>query len=102
METEGPRQEYRCRGKLHPSPPHTANLPRRSTLVKKRKTVLSWLLPGSFEDIHADISKTRQKGTGAWLLDALEDLRWEQGNVLLVWGHGIGEYKIILLLQSTI
>lgn len=93
METEGPRQKYRCRGKHHPSSPHTANP--HGVLVKKRKTVLSWLLPGSFEDVHADISKTRQKGTGAWLLDALEDLQWEQGNVLLVWGHGIGEYNTL-------
>lgn len=61
-----------------------------TSLVKKRKIILSWLLPGSFEDIHADISKTRQQGTGTWLIEALGGLGWEDGKVLLVWGHGIG------------
>lgn len=61
--------------------------------MKKRKIILSWLLPGSFEDIHVDISRNRQEGTGTWLLKALQDLGWEQGSVLLIWGHGIGIYN---------
>lgn len=92
MAAAGPRQEHRWGEARAVSPRRRlADLP---PPVKKRKAVLAWLLPAAFEDIHADISKARQDGTGTWLLEALDGLRWEQGDVLLVWGHGIGECDI--------
>lgn len=60
-------------------------------LAEKRKAVIEWIYPESFDQKHLEISNKRQKETGTWLLESPEFKGWvtEQQNSRLLWGHGI-------------
>ncbi|KAJ7789811.1 hypothetical protein B0H14DRAFT_2535914 [Mycena olivaceomarginata] len=63
----------------------------------KRQTIIEWLSPLNFFLRQQDISKTRQQGTGEWLLDDLKFNSWKSNPRQVLWCSGIpGAGKSVL------
>ena len=72
-------------------------------VVDKRQKILEWLSQVKCEDHHAEVVKTRLKGTGAWLLRRQEIRSWlesEESSVLWLHGKGFIHRTSILLKQG--
>ncbi|KAJ7747665.1 ankyrin repeat-containing domain protein [Mycena maculata] len=64
---------------------------------RKRTEILDWLSPINFFLRHADISRTRQPGTGEWFLADSRFKKWESGAGGPLWCRGIpGAGKTVL------
>ncbi|KAJ7773590.1 hypothetical protein DFH07DRAFT_683650, partial [Mycena maculata] len=64
--------------------------------AEKRAEIIDWLSPINFFQRHADISRTRQAGTGRWFLADSRFQSWESGGGAL-WCRGIpGAGKTVL------
>ncbi|KAJ7159603.1 ankyrin repeat-containing domain protein [Mycena filopes] len=65
--------------------------------AEERSRLIEWLSPINFFLRHADVSQTRQAGTGQWLLAHPDFQEWESGSVGTLWCYGIpGAGKTIL------
>ncbi|KAJ7795316.1 ankyrin repeat domain-containing protein [Mycena olivaceomarginata] len=63
----------------------------------KRRTIIEWLSPLNFFLRQQDISKTRQQGTGEWLLDDPKFKGWKSNPGQVLWCSGIpGAGKSVL------
>ncbi|KAJ7695238.1 hypothetical protein B0H14DRAFT_2485904 [Mycena olivaceomarginata] len=63
----------------------------------KRRTIIEWLSPLNFFLRQQDISKTRQQGTGEWLLDDPKFKGWKSNPGQVLWCPGIpGAGKSVL------
>ncbi|KAJ7799349.1 ankyrin repeat-containing domain protein [Mycena olivaceomarginata] len=63
----------------------------------KRRTIIEWLSPLNFFLRQQDISKTRQQGTGEWLLDDPKFKGWKSNPGQVLWCFGIpGAGKSVL------
>ncbi|KAJ7710106.1 ankyrin repeat-containing domain protein [Mycena olivaceomarginata] len=58
----------------------------------KRRTIIEWLSPLNFFLRQQDISKTRQQGTGGWLLDDPKFKSWISNPGQVLWCSGILEH----------
>ncbi|KAJ7302491.1 ankyrin repeat-containing domain protein [Mycena albidolilacea] len=58
----------------------------------KRRTIIEWLSPLNFFLRQQDISKTRQRGTGEWLLDDPKFMGWKSNPGKVLWCPGILEH----------
>ncbi|KAJ7818834.1 vegetative incompatibility protein HET-E-1 [Mycena olivaceomarginata] len=58
----------------------------------KRRTIIEWLSPLNFFLRQQDISKTRQQGTGEWLLDDPKFKSWKSNPGQVLWCSGILEH----------
>ncbi|KAJ7718038.1 ankyrin repeat domain-containing protein [Mycena olivaceomarginata] len=58
----------------------------------KRRTIIEWLSPLNFFLRQQDISKTRQQGTGEWLLDDPKFKGWKSNPGQVLWCSGILEH----------
>ncbi|KAJ6510468.1 hypothetical protein C8R45DRAFT_389870 [Mycena sanguinolenta] len=56
---------------------------------KKRLAIIEWMSPLNFFLRQQDISKTRQEGTGEWLLDDPKFKDWESNSGQILWCSGI-------------
>ncbi|KAJ7303829.1 ankyrin repeat-containing domain protein [Mycena albidolilacea] len=64
----------------------------------KRLTIIEWLSPLNFFLRQQDISKTRQQGTGEWLLDDPKFKGWKSNPGQVLWCSGIpGAGKTVLV-----
>ncbi|KAJ6566976.1 hypothetical protein B0H19DRAFT_1258148 [Mycena capillaripes] len=64
----------------------------------ERTQIIEWLSPINFFLRHADISRTRQAGTGGWLLENPLFKQWESGSGRTLWCRGIpGAGKTVLV-----
>ncbi|KAJ7328859.1 ankyrin repeat-containing domain protein [Mycena albidolilacea] len=64
----------------------------------ERAQIIDWLSPLNFFLRQADISRTRQSGTGAWLLDDVCFQEWKSGSGTTLWCRGIpGAGKTVLV-----
>ncbi|KAJ6574262.1 hypothetical protein B0H19DRAFT_1341329, partial [Mycena capillaripes] len=64
----------------------------------ERTQIIDWLSPINFFLRQADISQSRQKGTGEWLLANPHFQQWESGFGKTLWCHGIpGAGKTVLV-----
>ncbi|KAJ7132644.1 ankyrin repeat-containing domain protein [Mycena filopes] len=65
--------------------------------AEERSRLIEWLSPINFFLRHADVSQTRQAGTGKWLLAHPDFQKWESGSAGTLWCYGIpGAGKTIL------
>ncbi|KAJ7705767.1 hypothetical protein B0H14DRAFT_2312910, partial [Mycena olivaceomarginata] len=55
----------------------------------KRRTIIEWLSPLNFFLRQQDISKTRQQGTGEWLLDDPKFKGWKSNPGQVLWCPGL-------------
>ncbi|KAF8189196.1 hypothetical protein K438DRAFT_958027 [Mycena galopus ATCC 62051] len=55
----------------------------------ERKKIIEWLSPINFFLRQADISQSRQQGTGEWLLTDPDFQQWVVGSGKTLWCHGI-------------
>ncbi|KAJ6536855.1 hypothetical protein B0H19DRAFT_1003798, partial [Mycena capillaripes] len=63
----------------------------------ERTKIIDWLSPINFFLRHADIARTRQPGTGTWLLDDVRFQEWKSGPRTTLWCRGIpGAGKTVL------
>ncbi|KAF7297413.1 ANK-REP-REGION domain-containing protein [Mycena indigotica] len=58
---------------------------------KERKTILEWLSPINFLVRHQELSETRQRGTGEWILLHPVFLEWKSTPGKVLWCSGIRE-----------
>ncbi|KAJ6574285.1 hypothetical protein B0H19DRAFT_1341409, partial [Mycena capillaripes] len=61
----------------------------------ERTQIIDWLSPINFFLRQADISQSRQKGTGEWLLADPHFQQWESGSGKTLWCHGIHESMVV-------
>ena len=47
--------------------------------VEKRRKILEWLSPGSFNSRHEELQKSRVKSSGQWFLNSNEYINWVSG-----------------------
>ncbi|KAJ7773597.1 hypothetical protein DFH07DRAFT_683672, partial [Mycena maculata] len=65
--------------------------------AKTRTEIIDWLSAINFFQRHADISRTRQEGTGKWFLIDSQFQSWESGSGGSLWCRGIpGAGKTVL------
>ncbi|KAJ7351361.1 ankyrin repeat-containing domain protein [Mycena albidolilacea] len=57
--------------------------------AENRDIILNWLSPINLFLRHANISQTREKGTGGWLLEDPVFKKWESGSGSTLWCYGI-------------
>ena len=48
--------------------------------TRLRRTILDWLVPGSFAAQYTDFISRKQEGTGEWFLDSPQFKKWLEGN----------------------
>jgi hypothetical protein len=60
---------------------------------QETKSILLWLSPVNFWLKQEDVIKQREAGTGKWLLEDPDFLKWEEGNkeIKMLWCHGSRE-----------
>ncbi|KAJ6574297.1 hypothetical protein B0H19DRAFT_985951, partial [Mycena capillaripes] len=88
---EGPRIDIETVTNFHI---HSSEQQINST---ERTQIIDWLSPINFFLRQADISQSRQKGTGEWLLADPHFQQWESGSGKTLWCHGIpGAGKTVL------
>ncbi|KAJ7328902.1 hypothetical protein DFH08DRAFT_709331 [Mycena albidolilacea] len=67
-------------------------------LATERAQIIDWLSPLNFFLRQADIARTRQPGTGAWLLEDVCFQEWKSGSGKTLWCRGIpGAGKTVLV-----
>jgi hypothetical protein len=73
-----------------------------SPVAAERRKVIEWLSPLNFFLRHADISNTRQRGTGGWLLaDSLFE-EWESGSRMTLWCSGMRAWLALGIFPTPI
>lgn len=69
--------------------------------AKTRIEILDWLSPINFFLRQADISRTRQAGTGEWLLADSRFRKWESGTEGALWCRGIRARLVFCYLTNV-
>ncbi|KAI9855731.1 MAG: hypothetical protein M1824_005891 [Vezdaea acicularis] len=70
---------------------------RQKSISELHKSIISWLSPLNFPQTQNDILRTRQKGTGEWLLKSKSFIGWLHGAPRILWCPGMpGAGKTVL------
>ncbi|EGN97887.1 hypothetical protein SERLA73DRAFT_160915 [Serpula lacrymans var. lacrymans S7.3] len=65
--------------------------------TQERRELAEWVSPLNFPQKQSNVSETRQKGTGSWVLDDERFKEWKSGDVKTLWCPGIpGAGKTVL------
>ena len=72
-------------------------------LNERRRKILEWLSPNSFEEIHESNFGKRFQGTGQWLLDDSRFISWrDKAQSALLWCHGARTLHLQPILMAVV